>query len=99
MQFRDTTSDCRGAQIEDGAALEAERLERIAAHHLDETLVGRDLDEEVGRSDYEYACHEGNYGLAFILSAGRAQDNAAPKMSRVGDRRAVRRWPSATFPC
>jgi hypothetical protein len=32
---------------------------------------------------YEYACHEGNYGLAFILSAARAQDQAtghvAPK--------------------
>jgi hypothetical protein len=23
---------------------------------------------------YEYACHEGNYGLAFILSAARAQE-------------------------
>jgi hypothetical protein len=27
---------------------------------------------------YEYACHEGNYGLAFILSAARAQDKPAP---------------------
>jgi hypothetical protein len=26
---------------------------------------------------YEYACHEGNYGLAFILSAARAQDKQA----------------------
>jgi hypothetical protein len=26
---------------------------------------------------YEYACHEGNYGLGFILSAARAQDKAA----------------------
>jgi hypothetical protein len=26
---------------------------------------------------YEYACHEGNYGLAFILSAARAQEQAA----------------------
>ncbi len=23
---------------------------------------------------YEYACHEGNYGLGFILSAARAED-------------------------
>jgi hypothetical protein len=27
---------------------------------------------------YEYACHEGNYGLAFILSAARAADTARP---------------------
>ncbi len=27
---------------------------------------------------YEYACHEGNYGLAFILSAARAQDKTEP---------------------
>jgi hypothetical protein len=26
---------------------------------------------------YEYACHEGNYGLAFILSAARAQEKPA----------------------
>ncbi|MEP7308946.1 MAG: hypothetical protein ABJA98_25865 [Acidobacteriota bacterium] len=26
---------------------------------------------------YEYACHEGNYGLGFILGAARAQENAA----------------------
>jgi hypothetical protein len=26
---------------------------------------------------FEYACHEGNYGLAFILSAARAQERAA----------------------
>ena len=25
---------------------------------------------------FEYACHEGNYGLAFILAAARAQENA-----------------------
>ena len=25
---------------------------------------------------FEYACHEGNYGLAFILTAGRAQEKA-----------------------
>jgi hypothetical protein len=28
---------------------------------------------------YEYACHEGNYGLGFILSAARAQERAATK--------------------
>jgi len=26
---------------------------------------------------FEYACHEGNYGLRFILSAARAQERAA----------------------
>jgi hypothetical protein len=26
---------------------------------------------------YEYACHEGNYGLAFILDSARAQERAA----------------------
>jgi hypothetical protein len=26
---------------------------------------------------YEYACHEGNYGLGFILSAARAQEKPA----------------------
>jgi len=28
---------------------------------------------------FEYACHEGNYGMAFILSAARAQEKAAAK--------------------
>jgi hypothetical protein len=28
---------------------------------------------------YEYACHEGNYGLAFILSAARAEDAVASR--------------------
>ncbi len=26
---------------------------------------------------YEYACHEGNYGLGFILSAARVQERPA----------------------
>jgi hypothetical protein len=26
---------------------------------------------------YEYACHEGNYGMSGILSAARAQDKVA----------------------
>jgi hypothetical protein len=28
---------------------------------------------------FEYACHEGNYGLAFILSAARVQEQKAPR--------------------
>jgi hypothetical protein len=31
---------------------------------------------------YEYACHEGNYGLANLLSAGRADEKKAPRATR-----------------
>ena len=31
---------------------------------------------------FEYACHEGNYGLGNILSAGRAEDKAAAESGR-----------------
>jgi len=31
---------------------------------------------------FEYACHEGNYGLAFILRAARAQDEDAEGLVR-----------------
>jgi hypothetical protein len=30
---------------------------------------------------YEYACHEGNYGLGFILSAARAQERTGTAVS------------------
>jgi hypothetical protein len=36
-----------------------------------------DLDEKPGYEIYEYACHEGNYGLANMLSAARAEERAA----------------------
>jgi hypothetical protein len=36
-----------------------------------------DLDEKPGYEIYEYACHEGNYGLANMLSAARAEEKAA----------------------
>ncbi len=36
-------------------------------------LIMRKMDGPL----FEYACHEGNYGLAFILSAARAQERAA----------------------
>jgi hypothetical protein len=36
-----------------------------------------DLDTKPGYEIYEYACHEGNYGLANMLSAARAQERAA----------------------
>jgi hypothetical protein len=36
-----------------------------------------DLDAKPGYEIYEYACHEGNYGLRNMLSASRADDKAA----------------------
>jgi hypothetical protein len=30
------------------------------------------MTEDITQPIFEYACHEGNYGLANILSAGRA---------------------------
>jgi hypothetical protein len=33
---------------------------------------------------YEYACHEGNYGMVGILSGGRAQEKAATEAAKKG---------------
>ena len=33
---------------------------------------------------YEYACHEGNYGMVGILLAGRADDKAAEEAAKKG---------------
>jgi hypothetical protein len=41
--------------------------------------VAFDLDSRPGYEIYEYACHEGNYGLANMLSAARAEERAAAK--------------------
>ncbi len=38
-----------------------------------------DLSAKPGYQIYEYACHEGNYGLRNMLSASRADDRAARK--------------------
>jgi len=38
--------------------------------------VRLNLDTKPGYEIYEYACHEGNYGLANMLSAARAQERA-----------------------
>ena len=35
-----------------------------------------------GYEIYEYACHEGNYGLANMLSAARAEERAAAEAKR-----------------
>jgi hypothetical protein len=39
-----------------------------------------------GEPLYDYACHEGNYGMFGILSAGRAQDKAAADAAKKGSR-------------
>jgi len=39
--------------------------------------VAFDLDSKPGYEIYEYACHEGNLGLANMLSAARAEERAA----------------------
>ena len=36
-----------------------------------------DLNAKPGYEIYEYACHEGNYGMRNMLSAARADDKAA----------------------
>jgi hypothetical protein len=41
-------------------------------------LVMRKIDGPI----FEYACHEGNYGLAFILSAARVQDQKGAQEAR-----------------
>jgi hypothetical protein len=40
--------------------------------------VAFDLTTEPGYEIYEYACHEGNYGLPNMLSAARAEEEDAP---------------------
>jgi hypothetical protein len=44
--------------------------------------VAFDLDSRPGYEIYEYACHEGNYGLANMLSAARAEERAADAAPR-----------------
>jgi hypothetical protein len=39
---------------------------------------------------YEYACHEGNYGLAGVLAGARAQEAAAAARSRVTSNEGIR---------
>ena len=40
----------------------------------------------VNENVYEYACHEGNYGLHGILEGGRAADRSGKNISEKGDR-------------
>jgi hypothetical protein len=44
--------------------------------------VAFDLDSREGYEIYEYACHEGNLGLANMLSAARAEERAAEAANR-----------------
>ncbi len=53
-----------------------------AATYTQPWSVAFDLDEKQGYEIYEYACHEGNFGLANMLSAARAEERAKPKAKR-----------------
>ncbi|HET7608056.1 MAG TPA: hypothetical protein VFL84_05225 [Gammaproteobacteria bacterium] len=44
--------------------------------------VAFDLDGKPGYEIYEYACHEGNLGLANMLSAARAEERAAAQATK-----------------
>jgi hypothetical protein len=44
--------------------------------------VAFELDSRAGYEIYEYACHEGNLGLANMLSAARAEERAAAEAAR-----------------
>jgi len=51
------------------------------------------LDTKPGYEIYEYACHEGNYGLANMLSAARAQERADAAQPANAQRRPEARAP------
>jgi len=40
--------------------------------------------KDVSQRPFEYACHEGNYGMVGILLAGRAEDKAAEEAAKKG---------------
>jgi hypothetical protein len=71
-----------------------ERFERISPRFVNYTVTLDDpttwtrpwsfsypLTEDDGEPIFEYACHEGNYGLRNILSAGRSDDRKGIKSS------------------
>jgi len=87
-----------------------ERLTRVDAQTLryqltvdDPTIYTRpwtvqlNLDTKPGYEIYEYACHEGNYGLANMLSAARAQERADAAQGTPTTPSAQRR-PTASVP-
>lgn len=71
-----------------------ERFERVSARFVNFTVTVDDpttwarpwsysvpLTEDDSQEIHEYACHEGNYGLRNILSAGRSDDRKGIKSS------------------
>ena len=48
--------------------------------------VAMPLNKDATYDLFEYACHEGNYGLANSLSAGRAEDREAAEAAAAGAR-------------
>jgi hypothetical protein len=78
-----------------------ERFQRIAPELVNFTVTVEDpttwtrpwsfsfpLTEDDGEVIFEYACHEGNYGLRNILSAGRSDDKKGIKSSNDVDAQA-----------
>ena len=78
-----------------------ERFERIAPKFVNYSVTVEDpttwtrpwsfsypLTEDDGEPIFEYACHEGNYGLRNILSAGRSDDRKGIKSSNAVDAQA-----------
>ena len=47
--------------------------------------------KDKSQQPFEYACHEGNYGMVGILNAGRADDKAAEDAAKKGITLAPRR--------
>jgi len=78
-----------------------ERFKRTAPNKVELTVTVEDphtwtrpwtyaipLTEDDGQPIFEYACHEGNYGLRNILSAGRSDDRKGIKSSNDADSQA-----------
>lgn len=72
-----------------------ERFTRIAPNTVEWTVTVDDpttwerpwtyslpMTEDNAQLIFEYACHEGNYGMANLLSAGRAADRKAAETAR-----------------
>ena len=90
------TMNYRGASMDKMRVVE--RFTRIAPHKVEWTVTIDEpstwtrpwtysipMTEDNSQLIYEYACHEGNYGMANILSAGRALEKAG-KPYRTGFR-------------
>jgi hypothetical protein len=58
----------------DGGAIRYEFTVEDPASYTRPFKVAFNLDAKPGYEIYEYACHEGNYGLANMLSAARAEE-------------------------